>query len=144
MIYFLFFLDGNKEEYIMAVHYLISDEVAVFGEKVTYKYHTFKDVQHLEDVWETPVDIVDPYGDHQLSGFIPDNWEITEESGSSPVNGYRLPKYSGCSINDNEDDSIWGYLHCTSMKDVPQEVGIYRTVYELKGGEMPISVHVIE
>lgn len=124
-------------------HYLIIDEIAVFGETTTYKYHTFKDVAHLEDVWRESVDIVDPYSDHQLSGFIPDNWEITEENGDSPVDGYRLPKYSGCSINDNEDDSVWNYLHYTS-KDVPQEVGIYRTVYELEGGEMPISVHVIE
>ena len=78
--------------------------------------------------------IVNPDGDYKLSGYFPDNWEITEEIGGNPIPGYKLPKYSGSCIYD---DSVWDHLHY-SCDNAPQEVGIFRTVYELEGGEMPI------
>ena len=148
MIYFLIFLDGNKEEYIMATekHFLILDDIMVICKEETYYYHTIKDAQSLEDVWEkVSVDIVDPYGaPHKLSGFIPNNWRVDkdEDNGYSPIKGYRYPKYRGTSM---PDDSVWDhFISYTFGDDYPKEIRVFRTVYELEGGEMPILYHTTQ
>ena len=135
---FLIFLDGNKEEFIMAtVHYLIIDEVMVICTKNTYTYKTLHNVQHLEDVWKQEVKIVDPYGCHELSGIYPEKWDITEKDGLAVAEGYRYPKYKGYSKWDDALERIISY------DEYPKEVRIFRTVYELEGGELPVIDHTV-
>lgn len=130
----------------MAVHYLVFDDIVVTCKEETYYYHTLKDAKSLEDVWEkVTVDIVDPdVAPHKLSGFIPANWKVenVKDNGSSPIKGYRYPKYRGTSIND---DSVWNHLTSYTIgEDYPTEIRVYRTVYKLEGGEMPILYSTIK
>lgn len=143
MIYFLFFLDGNKEEYTMEhVRYLIIDEIVVLGKENNCRYKTLHSVESLEGVWSQEVRIVDPYGGHELAGYYPDNWDIyDEEVGESPVPGYRYPKYYARVL---KDDSVWDHFKYNSWGDDPQEVRVFRKVYELKGGELPVLGHITE
>ena len=123
-------------------HYLVIDEVVVIGKENSCRYKTLQNTESLEDVWRLEVKIVDPYGDHKLSGYFPNNkWEVYDEDGQAPVSGYRLPKYYGRVI---DDPSVWKYLEYKSWGDAPQEVRIFRKVYELEGGELPALGHITE
>ena len=121
-------------------HYLIRDEIVVISKENASRYYTLKDVPNLEDVWKTSVDIIDPYGDHELKGYCP-NWEVYDEDGESPIPGYKTPRYYSRVIND---PSVWKYFEYKSWGDVPQEVRVFRTVYELEGGELPMLSHCTE
>lgn len=125
-------------------HYLFLDDIIVVCSDETFYYHTMGDAKSLKDVWKREVNIVDPdLASHKFSGFIPDNWEVEEvaDKGASPVQGFRYPKYRG----EMNDDSVWDHLiSYTTGKDYPSCIRVYRTVYELEGGEMPILYSTIK
>lgn len=124
------------------VRYLIIDEVMVIGKENTSRYKTIQETGNPKEIWEKEVRIVDSYGDHELSGYYPnDRWEVYDQDGKSPVAGYKYPKYYGRVLNDA---SVWKYLKYKSWGDEPQEVRIFRNVYELEGGELPALSHRIE
>lgn len=123
------------------VRYLIIDEVMVIGKENTSRYKTVQETGDPSEIWKKEVKIVDPYGDHELEGYFPDNWEVYDEDGKSPVTGYKSPKYYGRVLNDA---SVWKYLKYKSWGDEPQEVRIFRNVYELEGGELPALGHITE
>lgn len=124
------------------VHYLILDEIIVMGKENNCRYKTIQSTENPEEIWKKEVKIVDPYGDHELSGYYPDNWDVyDEEAEESPVPGYRFPKYYGRVLND---DSVWNNFKYKSWGDNPQEVRVFRAVYELEGGELPALGHRTE
>ena len=123
-------------------HYLLLDEIIVIGKENNCRYKTVQSVESLEEIWSKEVKIVDPYGDHELDGYYPDNWEVyDEEDEESPVTGYRFPKYYARVLND---DSVWDHFKYKSWGDNPQEVRVFRKVYELEGGELPALGHRTE
>ena len=126
----------------MTTHYLIHDEILIIGKENSCRYYSLKDITNPEEIWKQEVRIIDPYGDHELSNYYPnDKWEIYNEDGESPAPGYKFPKYYARVINDA---SVWKYLKYKSWGDDPQEVRIFRKVYELKGGELPALSHRTE
>ena len=127
----------------MAMHYfLLVDEIMIIGKENTCRYKTVQQVSRPEDVWSQEVKIVDPYGDHELSGYFPnDKWEVYDKDGTSPISGYKLPKCYGRVLGDA---SVWKYLKYKSWGDEPQEVRVFRDVYELELGKLPTLVHRTE
>lgn len=124
------------------VHYLIIDEIVFLGKENNCRYKTAQSTENPGEIWNKEVKIVDPYGDHELAGYYPDNWEVyDEEVGESPVPGYRFPKYYGRVLND---DSVWNNFKYKSWGDNPQEIRVFRKVYELEGGELPALGHRTE
>lgn len=123
------------------VHYLILDEIVIIGKENNCRYKTIQETTTLEEAWKKEVRIVDPYGDHELAGYYPDNWDIyDEEVEESPVPGYRFPKYYARVLND---DSVWDHFKYKSWGN-PREVRVFRAVYELEGGELPALGRRIE
>ena len=126
------------------VHYLLIDEVVVLGKENNCRYKTAQTTENPEEIWKKEVKIVDPYGDHELSGYYPSNWDVydeDDEDGESPVPGYRYPKYYARVLNDN---SVWSHFKYKSWGDDPQEIRVFRKVYELEGGELPVLSHRTE
>ena len=123
-------------------HYLLLYEIIVIGKENNCRYKTVQSVENLEEIWKKEVKIVDSYGDHELSGYYPENWDVyNEEDGESPIPGYKTPRYYGRSLND---DSVWSHFKYKSWGDNPQEVRVFRAVYELEGGELPALGHRTE
>lgn len=119
----------------MATHYLLFDEIMVIGKERSYTYKTLQDVDRLEDIWTKEVKIVGP-GDHEMPGFVVKDWKLQPKAEDDrSFTGYRFPKYDGTAVLD---DSIWAHLRYKSWGDEPQQVRIFRTVFELEGGELPI------
>lgn len=123
-------------------HYLLLDEIIVMGKENNCRYKTIQEVATLEEVWKKEVKIIDSYGDHELSGYYPKNWDVyDEDDDESPIPGYKTPKYYGRSLNDS---SVWDHFKYKSWGDDPQEVRVFRVVYELEGGELPALGHRTE
>lgn len=123
------------------VQYLVKDEIMVICAKNTYTYRTLQNAQSLEDVWEKEIKIVDPYACHELS-FSPKKWEweIDEEDNVTiPAPGYRYPKCKSFfkSSKNNLVD------HVVSYDEYASQVRVFRTVFELKEGELPILDHTV-
>ena len=121
------------------LHYLVRDEIMVICAKNTYTYRTLQNAQTIKDVWKKEVKIVDPYACHELSGFYPDNWEIGEENDTIPAPGYRYPKYRAF-YKSSKDDPI---DHIVSYDEYAREVRVFRSVFELKGDELPVLDHTV-
>ena len=123
------------------LHYLIKDEIMIICNKNAYTYKTLHVAKSLTDVWTKEIKIIDPYACHEMS-VRPENWEweIDEENSDTiPAPGYRYSKYKAffkSSKNDLVD-------HVVSYDEYASKVRVFRTVFELKEGELPILGHTV-
>ena len=124
------------------VHYLILDEIIVMGKENNCRYKTIQEVSTLDEVWKKEVKIIDSYGDHELSGYYPKTGMfMTKMMMNLPSPVIKLLSIIGGSLNDS---SVWDHFKYKSWGDDPQEIRVFRAVYELEGGELPALGHRTE